>query len=229
MPQGLFTAMRQSVVDGAVEHAIDVARQALQAGLDPLDAINQGFVPGMDYVGEQFARRTMFFPDLVMAGEAMKAGVAILEPELQRRGTVRDFAGTVILGTTKGDIHEIGKSLVGVLLTASGFKVCDLGVSVPAETFLEKARELDADIVGISALLTTTMTGQRTVVEVFQQKGLRSRVQIMVGGAPVTRSWAEKIGADGYAPDAVSAVRLAKTLMEKIAARPSSDAVCQSI
>jgi trimethylamine corrinoid protein len=157
----LFQAMRQSIIDGAADHATELAQQALASGIDPLQAVNNGFVPGVDYVGEQFARREMFLPDLVMAAEAMKAGLAVLEPEMRRRGTQRHSLGRVVLGTVKGDIHEIGKTLVGILLSAAGFEVVDLGVNVTAEMFAVKARELDADIVGVSSLLTTTMTLQR--------------------------------------------------------------------
>jgi trimethylamine corrinoid protein len=209
----LFQAMRQSIIDGAADHATELAQRALSAGIDPLQAVNSGFVPGVDYVGEQFARREMFLPDLVMAAEAMKAGIAVLEPEMRRRGTLRESLGRVVLGTVKGDIHEIGKTLVGILLSAAGFEVVDLGVNVTAEMFAVKARELEADIVGVSSLLTTTMALQRGVVEALDRAQLRPRVKIIVGGAPVTRRWAEEIGADGYGKDAVGAVALAKSLV----------------
>jgi len=215
MSNELFQAMRQSIIDGAADHATELARQALTAGIDPLQAVNNGFVPGVDYVGEQFARREMFLPDLVMAAEAMKAGIAVLEPEMRRRGMQRESLGRVVLGTVKGDIHEIGKTLVGILLSAAGFEVVDLGVNVTAEMFAAKARELDADIVGVSSLLTTTMALQRGVVEALDRAQLRPRVKIIVGGAPVTRKWAEEIGADGYGKDAVGAVTLAKSLVGK--------------
>ena len=213
MSEELLRAMRQSIIDGAADHAIELAQRALQAGMDPLQAVNGGFVPGVDYVGEQFAARQMFLPDLVMAAEAMKAGIAVLEPEMRRRGTQREFLGRVVLGTVKGDIHEIGKTLVGILLSAAGFEVVDLGVNVTAEMFAAKARELQADIVGVSSLLTTTMALQRGVVEALDRAQLRPRVKIIVGGAPVTRKWAEEIGADGYGKDAVGAVALAKSLV----------------
>ena len=220
MSDALFQAMRQSIIDGAADHATDLARQALAADVDPLRAINCGFVPGVDYVGEQFAARQMFLPDLVMAAEAMKAGIALLEPEMRRRGSRREYLGRVVLGTVKGDIHEIGKTLVGILLAAAGFEVVDLGVNVSAEMFAAKARELDADIVGVSSLLTTTMALQRGVVEALQRAQLRPRVKIIVGGAPVTRQWAEEIGADGYGKDAVGAVALAKSLLDGSHRRP---------
>jgi corrinoid protein of di/trimethylamine methyltransferase len=215
MSNELFQAMRQSIIDGAADHATELARQALTAGIDPLQAVNNGFVPGVDYVGEQFARREMFLPDLVMAAEAMKAGIAVLEPEMRRRGMQRESLGRVVLGTVKGDIHEIGKTLVGILLSAAGFEVVDLGVNVTAEMFAAKARELNADIVGVSSLLTTTMALQRGVVEALDRAQLRPPVKIIVGGAPVTRKWAEEIGADGYGKDAVGAVTLAKSLVGK--------------
>ena len=215
MSEQLFRSMRQSIIDGAADHAADLARQALAAGIDPLDAVSRGFVPGVDHVGEEFAKRQMFLPDLVMAAEAMKAGISALEPEMRRRGTQREFLGRVLLGTVKGDIHEIGKTLVGILLSAAGFEVVDLGVNVAAETFALKAQQLQADIVGVSSLLTTTMALQRGVVEALDRERLRPRVKIIVGGAPVTRQWAEEIGADGYGKDAVGAVALAKTLVGK--------------
>jgi methylmalonyl-CoA mutase cobalamin-binding domain/chain len=149
------------------------------------------------------------------SAEAMRAAMAVLDPELKKLGMERPMAGVVVLGTTQGDIHEIGKMLVGTLLSAHGFRVHDLGVDVAGETFAARARELQADIVGVSALLTTTMRNQKGVVEALEKAGLRSQIKVMVGGAPVTRRWAEEIGADGYAKDAMSAVALARSLMEQ--------------
>jgi corrinoid protein of di/trimethylamine methyltransferase len=215
MSAQILEAMRQSVIDGAPDTAAQLAHEALETGVEPLDAINNGYVPGMHCVGEQFAQRNMFLPDMMASAEAMRAAMAVLEPELKRLGTERPIAGTVVLGTTKGDIHEIGKILVGTLLSANGFRVVDLGVDVTGEVFAAKAREVGADIVGVSALLTTTMKNQKTVIEALEREGLRSQVKIMVGGAPVTRQWAEQIEADGYAKDAMSAVALARSLMEQ--------------
>jgi len=209
-----FAAMRQSIVDGAPEIAAALAKQALEAGLRPLELIDNGYVPGMAEVGEQFAKHRMFLPDMLAAAEAMKAAMAELEPELKRQGEERPIAGTVVLGTTKGDIHEIGKTLVGTLLTANGFKVHDLGVDVSCEKFAAAAHDLKADIVGVSALLTTTMRGQKSVVETLERAGLRPGVRIIVGGAPVSQRWAEEIGADGYAKDAMAAVALVRKLLD---------------
>ncbi len=214
-PDDLFSTMRQSIIDGASDTASSLARQAVASGVAPLDAINNGYVPGMHDVGEQFAKGQMFLPDMMASAEAMRAAMAVLDPELTKVGAERPTAGVVVLGTTKGDIHEIGKILVGTLLSAHGFRVHDLGVDVAGDTFAAKARELGADIVGVSALLTTTMRNQKGVIESLEKAGLRSQVRVMVGGAPVTRRWAEEIGADGYAKDAMSAVDLARELMNQ--------------
>lgn len=215
MANDTLSAMRQSIIDGAPDTASDLAQQALADGIAPIDAINNGFVPGMHDVGEQFAREQMFLPDMMASAEAMRAAMAVLDPELRKLRTKRPMAGVVVLGTTKGDIHEIGKILVGTMLTAHGFQVHDLGVDVAGEKFAAKARELKADIVGVSALLTTTMRNQKGVVEALEKEGLRASIKVMVGGAPVTRRWAEEIGADGYAKDAMSAVALAKEFMRQ--------------
>ncbi len=212
-PADGFAAMQQSIVDGAPDRARDLAPQALAGGLDPVEVLNLGFLAGMREVGTQYGQGRMFLPDMMASSEAMRAAVAVLDPVFRARGGERPAHGTVVLGTTKGDIHEIGKSLVGTLLSANGFRVFDLGVDVPPERFVEKAREVEADIVGVSALLTTTMQGQKKVVDAFIAAGLRPRVKILVGGAPVTRRWAEEIGADGFGKDAFSAVTLARELL----------------
>jgi trimethylamine corrinoid protein len=214
MPDDTFSAMRQSIIDGAPSTAADLAQHAIAHGTAPLDAINHGYVPGMHDVGEQFARGQMYLPDMMASAEAMRAAMAVLDPELKKQGAERPKAGIVVLGTTKGDIHEIGKTLVGTLLTAHGFQVHDLGVDVSGEKFAATAKEVGADIVGISALLTTTMRNQKTVIEALVKSGLRAQLKVMVGGAPVTRRWADEIGADGYAKDAMSAVALARELMQ---------------
>ncbi len=215
MNETLFEAMKQSIIDGEAEDAERLANQAVAEGVDPLEAINKGFVLGLDDVGEQFGCGEMFLPDLVLAAEAMKTAVAILEPELAKKGTAREILGTVVMGTVEGDIHDIGKTLVATMLSASGFKVYDLGVNVAIGAFAEKAREVGADIVGVSSLLTTTMVRQRFVIEALDDMGLRPQVKVMVGGAPVTRDWVAEIGADGYSEDAIGAVAVAKRLVGK--------------
>jgi corrinoid protein of di/trimethylamine methyltransferase len=214
MSSELFEAMAKSVMEGEVAEAKKLAQQAVAQGIDPLEAINKGFVAGLNTVGDEFSCGTMFLPDLVMAGEAMKAAMSVLEPEMSKRGAAREMLGKVVIGTVKGDIHDIGKTIVATLLSASGFQVFDLGHDVSVEKFLEKTREVNADIVGMSALLTTTMVRQRDVVKALNEAGLRPQVKVMVGGAPVTRGWVEEIGADGYSEDAVGAVAVAKKLLE---------------
>lgn len=213
MNNELFQAMAQSIIDGDEEAAERLARQAIELDIDPLEAINQGYVQGVNHVGNEFACGNAFLPELVMAGEAMKTAVSTLEPEMTRRGTAREVLGKVVLGTIHGDIHDIGKTLVGTMLSAAGFQVFDLGVDVPVETFIAKALEVEADLIGVSALLTTTMVRQRDVIKALDEKGLRPRIKVMVGGAPVTRQWVETIGADGYSEDAFGAVLVAKELV----------------
>ena len=215
MHEKLFEEMAQSIIDGDSDVAESLARQAIELGIDPLDAVNKGYVIGVNHVGNEFSCGNAFLPELVMAGEAMKAAVAVLEPEMARRGTAREVLGRVVLGTIEGDIHEIGKTLVGTMLTAAGFQVFDLGVDVPVVKLVEKAREVNADIIGVSALLTTTMVRQRDVVEALDDMGLRPQIKVMVGGAPVTGEWVKEIGADGYSEDAMGAVTVARRLVGK--------------
>ena len=213
MSNELFQEMAQSIIDGDSDVSAELAQQAVAQGIDPLEAISQGFVVGVNHVGEAFAKGDAFLPELVMAGEAMKAAVAVLEPELARRGIERTMLGKVILCTVEGDIHEIGKTLVGTMLSSAGFKVFDLGVDVPVMKVVEKAREVNADIVAMSALLTTTMVHQKDVIEALEDIGIRSKVKVIVGGAPVTKEWVKQIGADGYSEDAIGAIKVAKELL----------------
>ena len=214
MSEELLRAMAQSIIDGESEMAANLARQSIEAGMDPLESITKGYVVGVRQVGDSFACGDVFLPELVMAGEAMKAAIAVLEPELKKRGASREILGKVILATVEGDIHEIGKSLVGTMLTASGFEVYDLCVNVPTAKILQKVEEVQPDIIGLSALLTTTMIRQKEVIEALDNKGMRRRTKVMIGGAPVTSEWVKKIGADGYSEDAIGAVNTAKLLMD---------------
>jgi corrinoid protein of di/trimethylamine methyltransferase len=213
MSEELFKQMAEAVIHGDDDEAAALAQQVLDQGIDPLDAINKGFTAGMDVVGELYSSGEYFLPDLILGGEAMKAALGILEPALKAAGQERQVLGKVVLGTVKGDIHEIGKSLVGSMLSANGFEVYDVGIDVEAEEFVVKAREHSADIVALSALLTTTMLHQRDVIEHLAEAGLRDRVKVMVGGSPVTQGWADQIGADGFAEDAAASVVVAKRLM----------------
>jgi corrinoid protein of di/trimethylamine methyltransferase len=205
--------MYNSILEDEPEDAEALAREALAQGIDPLEAINRGFLPGVNEIGRQFGCGDAFLPDLVRAGQAMKAATRVLEPEMLRRGTTHQSAGVIVLGTVKGDIHEIGKNLVGTMFIANGFQVHDIGVDASAAAFATRAEEVNANLVGVSALLTTTMVQQRQVIEALAQNGLRPKVKVLVGGAPVTRGWASEIGADGYAEDAIGAVNVAKALL----------------
>jgi corrinoid protein of di/trimethylamine methyltransferase len=179
-----------------------------------LSIINGGLIPGMDIAGEKFAQGEYFLPHLLVAAKAMQSAMAILEPELASRQQQPERVGRVVIGTVQGDIHEIGKSLVGTMLAVNGFEVIDLGVDVTQETFIETVKKTNADILGMSALLTTTMVGQREVIEGLDAAGIRDQVKVMVGGSPVTQKWADSIGADGYAADAMAAVEIAFRLID---------------
>jgi corrinoid protein of di/trimethylamine methyltransferase len=213
MNEELFKKMATSIIDGDSDAAVALAKESVSAGVDPLDAITKGYVVGVNTVGEAFGRGESFLPELVMAGEAMKSAVSALDPEMKKRGTQRKMLGKVVIATVEGDIHEIGKSLVATMLGASGFEVFDLGVDTPSDKIIGKALEVNADIIAMSALLTTTMVKQREVIEELEKEGLRKKVKVMVGGAPVTRDWVTTIGADGFSEDAIGAVMLAKQLM----------------
>lgn len=209
----LLSQISQSLVDGDPDATYELTQKALAAGLEPLSIIREGLMPGMNIVGDFFARGDYFLPDLIIAADGMKRAMELLEPELRARQQALETPGVVVMGTVKGDIHEIGKSLVATMLSANGFKVHDLGVDVPIATFIAKVKETGATLVGLSALLTTTMTMQREVIKALVAEGLRDQVKVMVGGAPVTKGWAEEIGADGYAEDAMGAVALARRLV----------------
>jgi corrinoid protein of di/trimethylamine methyltransferase len=213
MSTELFKKMAQSIIDGDMDVSVELAKQAITENIDPIQAITEGYVVGVNTVGDAFAAGDAFLPELVMAGEAMKAAVTTLEPEMAKRGTERKMLGKVVLATVEGDIHEIGKSLVGTMLTASGFQVFDMGVDVSSTKLIEKVKEVDADILAMSALLTTTMVKQKEVIDLLDSEGLRRKVKVMVGGAPVTRDWVQRIEADGYSEDAIGAVKVAKDLM----------------
>lgn len=215
MSNEIFEKLTNSIILGEPELTVEATREALAAGIEPMAIIRQGLVPGMNVVGEKFSSGEYFLPDLIIAADGMQQAMELLEPELRARQQTLESSGTVVIGTVKGDIHEIGKSLVATMLSANGFKVIDLGVDVPTQKFVDTVKESGADIVGLSALLTTTMTIQREVVQALTVAGLREKVKVIVGGAPVTRSWAKDIGADGFAEDAMGAVAIAKQLMGK--------------
>lgn len=213
MSEEIYEKLAQAVIDGEVDDVIELANQALDDGLDPLTCINEGLTKGIQRVGELFSSGEYFLPELIIGADVMKAGLDILEPAMLA-DQKREVAGKVVLGTVKGDLHEIGKTLVGTMLTANGFQVIDIGVDKSSADFIAAIKEEEANIVGASALLTTTMLQQKELVKAIEEAGLREQVKIMVGGAPVTASYANEIGADGYAEDAISAVDIAFRLID---------------
>jgi 5-methyltetrahydrofolate--homocysteine methyltransferase len=186
--------------------------RALQSGLDPLQVVNDGLIAGMNVVGLKFREGDMFVPEVLMAAACMAAGMEIVKPHLQ--GKEIPTIATAIVGTVEGDLHDIGKNLVVMLLQIAGFKVIDLGINVTPAQFVKAAQENSAKLVGMSALLTTTMMKMKDTIETFQEDGLRDSVKFLVGGAPVSQDFADQIGADGYAPDAATAAELAKSLCQ---------------
>jgi corrinoid protein of di/trimethylamine methyltransferase len=213
MSNELLSKITACIIEGEPDEVVGLTQQALDAGLEPLSIINEGLVPGMNVVGEKFQSGEYFLPHLIIAANGMQQSMALLEPELTSRQQRMDVAGTLVIGSVAGDIHEIGKSLVATMMSASGFKVYDLGVDVATEDFVNKVKETGANLLGLSALLTTTMTVQRQVIEALEEAGIRDQVKVILGGAPVSQEWADSIGADGYAEDAVGAIDLARKLV----------------
>jgi len=213
MSEEIYQRLAQAVIDGEAEEAEALARQALENGLEPLECINKGLTKGIQHVGELFADGECYLPELILSANAMKAALRVLEPAMLG-GKQREIVGKVVLGTVQGDLHEIGKNLVSTILTANGFHVIDLGVDTPVSEFIKAINENNATIVGASALLTTTMMEQKKLIEAIKEAGLSEQVKVMIGGAPVNHEYAKQIGADGYAENAVSAVKLAFRLVD---------------
>ncbi len=208
----LFEDMARAIVEGNKAEAEGLAKQALARHLDLHDVVEKGYIPGIQKVGELWERGDYFLPELIASAECMKAAMAVLRPALEGARLKDISAGRVVIGTIEGDIHDIGKNLVASMLSANGFEVSDLGADVKLERFIQAAVDGQADFICLSALLTTTMLGQRRFMELLNERGLRRRFRVLVGGAPVTQKWADSIGADGYAENALAAVKLAKSL-----------------
>ncbi|RME96480.1 MAG: cobalamin-binding protein [Verrucomicrobia bacterium] len=208
-----YQALAEAVINGDDKTARAITEKALAEGADPLALVNEYMVPAMDEVGRRFECNEYFVPELLLSARAMKAALELLRPLLVKSG--QQSAGRVVIGTVKGDLHDIGKNLVAAMLEGGGFEVIDLGVNVPPEKFVEAVREKDAQIVAMSALLTTTMPSMKTTIDALKEAGLRDKVKVIVGGAPLTEKFAQEIGADGYSETAPGAVALAR---EKLAA-----------
>ncbi len=213
MSDDMYKKLAEAIINGEAEDAVNLAKQALDQKLDPLACITNGLTKGIQQVGELFSSGEYYLPELIIGADAMKAALDILEPALVG-DQQREVVGTVVIGTVEGDLHEIGKTLVGTMLTANGFRVIDIGVDKSSEEFIAAIKDNDATMVGASALLTTTMLQQEKLIEAITEAGLRETVEIIVGGAPVTEKYAEQIGADGYAEDAISAVDIAFRLAD---------------
>jgi 5-methyltetrahydrofolate--homocysteine methyltransferase len=211
----ILSDIAQSLEQGDEDRVAERTRRALEDGLAPPEILNQGLIAGMNVVGERFREREIFLPDVLLAARAMYAGLDLLRPLLARDGV--PAAGRVVIGSVHGDLHDIGKNLVGILLKGAGFEVIDLGNDVPAAKFLAAAEEHGASVIGLSALLTTTMPVMKEVVDLVRARGLDGRVRVIVGGAPVSEAWAGEIGADAYGYDAANAVERVRAL---VAARP---------
>jgi 5-methyltetrahydrofolate--homocysteine methyltransferase len=206
-----FKEMQEALIAGNAQRVKELTEQAVQDGVSPADILNKGLVPGMAVIGERFKNNEVYVPEVLIAARAMKAGMAIIKPLLVEANV--EPIGRVVLGTVKGDLHDIGKNLVGMMLEGAGFEVIDVGVDVAPEKFVSMAKENNAKLIGLSALLTTTMPSMKDTIDKLESEGVRSDVKVMIGGAPVTQRYADEIGADGYAPDASSAVDLAKSLL----------------
>jgi len=206
-----YSQLFEAIVSGNAQLAREVTEKAIEEGADPTELLSKQMIPAMDEVGRRFQCNEYFVPELLIAARAMKTALELLTPKLAETGA--KAAGRVVIGTVKGDLHDIGKNLVASMLEGSGFEVIDLGVDVPAEQFVEKAREQEGTIVAMSALLTTTMVQMRGVIKALEEAGIRDKVKVIVGGAPITQQYADEIGADAYSDNASGAVEVARRLV----------------
>lgn len=206
----LYEEIKTAILDGDEEKTAVLVKKALAESMEPLEILNRGCIPGIEKAGALFEAEEFFLPELITAGEATKAAMDLLLPELKKTEGSWKSAGKFVIGTVEGDMHDIGKSIVASMLSAAGFEVTDLGIDVSTERFIEEIKVGRPDFVGLSALLTSTMPKQKDLVDALKEAGLRDQVKVLVGGAPVSSDWAKKIGADGYAEDAIAAVRVAK-------------------
>jgi corrinoid protein of di/trimethylamine methyltransferase len=206
-----------AVLEGKKDAALEGVRRGLDAGVNPLELITQGLTVGLDQVGVKFEEGEYYLPDMMLAAEAMSSAIDYLEPHLrEERALSKEQVGRVVIGTVKGDLHSIGKDIVIMMMKAAGLEVTDLGVDVSSERFIKAVEDNEAGILGISALMTTTIGEQKKVIDLLAEKGLRDRVKVIVGGAPLSEEWAFKIGADAYAADAIAGVKKIKALLDLV-------------
>ena len=213
MSSETFEKLKQAVIGGDEEKAAEYAQEAMDEGLDPVEAIEKGLVAGVAETGDRWIREEVFLTEVMLSANAMDSGLKILKKEMKKQGKTRKFLGKVLLGTVQGDIHDLGKNIVAALLSAAGFDVHDLGIDIKAEKFIESVKEEKPDVLALSSLMTITIPEQRAVIEALTITGLREKIKVIVGGAPVTAEWAEEIGADGYGRDAIDAVKKVKELL----------------
>ena len=203
-----YERLSTAVLEGKEDRVPKLVQKGLDEGLAPKDILDNGLIVGMNEVGARFKRGDMFVPEVLMSAKSMQAGLSVLRPELVASGA--QLIGTIVMGTVKGDLHDIGKNLVGMMCEGAGFEVKDIGKDVEPQAFVDAVKEFEPDVLGMSALLTTTMRAMESTIKVLEEAGLRDRVKIMIGGAPVTQAFADQIGADGYVSNAASAADLAK-------------------
>ncbi|MBN2318783.1 MAG: corrinoid protein [Acidobacteria bacterium] len=206
-----LSALRDAIINGNDELALEITRQALKEEVNPVELINKWMIPAMDEVGRLFETQEIFFPEMLIAARAMKRALEPIRPLLAASGV--EPKGRVVIGTVQGDLHDIGKNMVGHMLEGAGFEIHDIGIDVPAEKFIEAVKTHNAHILAISALLTTTMPEMQKILELADQSGLRNTIKIIVGGAPITQDFADEIGADGFGENAGSAVSVARALI----------------
>ena len=210
----ILSSIRKTIFDYDKEYLIELVKQSIEKKIDPLKIFEEMMV-SIREVGDLFNSGELFLPDLIAASDTMQSGLPLLEEEMTKKGVTRKTEGVVVIGTVFGDVHSIGKNMVSNLLKSGGFRVIDLGVNVSADSFINAIKKESAEILAMSALLTTTMKEQKKIISILKQQNLRDKVTVMVGGAPITEAFAKEIGADGYAPSAPEAVKLAKKLISK--------------
>lgn len=209
----LFSQIRRAVIGYDEKTTVETVKKTLELGMSPKRVLEEALIPGIQEVGTLFAQERIFIPEVMLSAEVFSLAMKIIKPAILSKGEEVEDIGTVLIGTVAGDVHDLGKSLVATLLTAAGFEVFDLGIDVSTELFVKKVTELNPDVLALSALMSTTMLEQREVIESLKKQGLRDKVRVIVGGAPVTDDWSTQIGADGYAPNAHEAVELVKRIL----------------